>query len=208
MRNIYVRPTRERSAKAQIDAWRRAGYAVDGKRDPLFIEGEPKRKDGKLQPASLVERARAIDTLALHPGQDDDIAVESLYILGLTETDILDTIKTIVEAGGSVYLLSEDRRIMWHPDALALARAIKDAGAALRKDQSVSGRRGAQAAGTAGSKPKLSDAQKTKAKADWHNPAFPSQGAVAEKWGVAIGTLYNYFGPRFPATEPSRRASR
>jgi hypothetical protein len=208
MRMIYVRPTRERSAKAQIDAWRCAGYWVDGDRAPLYVEAQPKRKDGKLQPTSLTARADAINALVLHPGQGDDIGVESLHILGLTEADILDAMQTIGEAGGTIYVLSEDRRISWHPDVIALVRAIREAGSALRRDQSAPGRRSAQVAGTAGAKPKLGDADRAKAARDWHDPAFTSQAAVARKWGVAIGTLYNYFGPRFLAVEPERKASR
>jgi DNA invertase Pin-like site-specific DNA recombinase len=190
------------SEAAQIEALRKAGVEVEPRDDRLFIDRVPARKAAT---SSLVNRDMLLRILR----PDEIVVVSTLDRLGTTREDVIAVLGVIGARGAAVEEAETGERYHWHPDILSVHAALDRAQAALFREHTTPGRLARATSGhIGGRRPRLTGAERENARKDWHDPAMPSQAAVANKYGVSVRTLHNQFGPRFPVDAPKRKAAR
>jgi DNA invertase Pin-like site-specific DNA recombinase len=196
MRVTYMQETAYgESLLDQRSALQNVGAPIDEASEPVYIDRMLKVRSKRRQPADLLARAEMLR--ACRSG--DVVCVAGLERLGISEKDVTTILGEITRRGAAVLDAKAGKTYRFDPAVTELHQALRAAGTKLVFERTQAGRATAHAMGRiGGARPRLTGKARTAAKADWHNPDAGSADEIAKRHGVAVKTLYNCFGPRFP----------
>ncbi len=143
-------------------------------------------------PEPLAELAEAVRTL--RPG--DEIVVVAPEVLGRTQAEILAAmtdIHRLTKGGAAIRDLSTGEAIRYHPDMHGPLDFVARGAAALGKRKMTAANEASRT--KSGRKKALVGKRKAAAEKDWRDMSLTGP-QVAEKYGLSVQALHNYFGAR------------
>lgn len=141
-------------------------------------------------------RGRAAAIAELEPG--DELVIASPSRIGATRSDVLTTLEAIGARQAALFVVSMGKRLIWTPEALAVADFAGQAESESRAEVTRHMRlRKAQLGVRSGPKPKIVEGTDiwNGAKVAWEDPTT-SANQVARAFNVSVPTLYRRFGAK------------